>query len=431
MAMGYITRKRAYHMLKTGRNLKKLFQLIKPHVLAKDPDALYIYSCFSLDEWNEDEKTFLERRIKYLHFAAKYGVLEALHEVGLYYHTGQGIEQDKNKAAGLFKAAAERGHSYSKLYYGLDLFYGSCGIEKDEDLGILYVREAVDDGVEDAYKSLKKITMLKGMTAEERAAYFEEEKQKATTKKKKKVSRVKLTVDPSIEEDKEIADILDQKPASDISGEYDAGEDDAGEDVVGEDDTGEDDTGDDKDLVEDEGEEEKLEKEKEKEYEDVFSETDENLDDFFDSSKYAQEDRQSGGNVAGDSGLVSDDVGVDASPEDIAAGPKTVSKTPDIFTRKPAAVVPEESPPAVIEDEEKAAASEDKEKLEEIKKPEELHEPEGEKIPDDRSEEDQKILVHEVYEIKPRGGVIEEEDDGFFDDLDIDLPAKQKESEDI
>ena len=224
MVMGYITRKRAYHMLKTGRNLKKLFQLIKPHVLEKDPDALYIYACFTLDEWNEDEETFLARRIKYLHFAAKYGVLEALHELGLYYHTGQGIEQDKNKAAGLFKAAAERGHSYSKLYYGLDLFYGSCGIEKDEGMGVLYVREAVDEGVEDAHQSLKKITMLRDMTEEERAAYFEEEKQKATAKKKKKVSRVKLTVDPPVEEDKEIADILDRAPEEPLNESEDEGE---------------------------------------------------------------------------------------------------------------------------------------------------------------------------------------------------------------
>ena len=159
--MGYITKKRAYNMLRKGRNLKSLFKLIKPHILAKDPDALYIYACFTIDEWNEDEDTFLKRRIKYLRFAAQGGVPEAMYELGLYYHTGKGIKADKEKAAELFKFAAEKGHSYSKLYFGLDSFYGSCGIEKDEDLGILYIRQAIDEGIKDAKPALEKILKLR------------------------------------------------------------------------------------------------------------------------------------------------------------------------------------------------------------------------------------------------------------------------------
>ena len=71
-----------------------------------------------------------------MRLAAKAGHLEALHEAGLVYHTGfGGVEQDKRKAAQIFKASAEKGHPASKRFYGLDLFYGSCGIEKDESLG--------------------------------------------------------------------------------------------------------------------------------------------------------------------------------------------------------------------------------------------------------------------------------------------------------
>ena len=71
MIMDFITRRRAYWMLRNGRNFKGLFKLIKPYVLNKDPDALYIYSCFTLPEWNEDESTFFKRRFKYVRHAAK------------------------------------------------------------------------------------------------------------------------------------------------------------------------------------------------------------------------------------------------------------------------------------------------------------------------------------------------------------------------
>lgn len=162
MMMGFLARRRAYHMLKTGRNLKGLFKIIKPYVTAKDPDALYIYSCFSLPEWGETEESFFTRRFKYLRFAAQAGHAEAIHELGLIFHTGYGgIEQDKRKAAQHFKVAAEKGHSMSKLYYGLDLFYGSCGIEKDENLGISFVHQAVDEGIADARYTLKKLLKLK------------------------------------------------------------------------------------------------------------------------------------------------------------------------------------------------------------------------------------------------------------------------------
>ncbi len=169
--MDFITRRRAYHMLRTGRNFKGLFKLIKPHVLAKDADALYIYSCFTLPEWNEDDEAFFKRRFKYLRFAAQAGHIEALHEVGLIYHTGfGGVEQDKRKAAQIFKAAAEKGHPASMLFYGLDLFYGSCGIEKDESLGISYVTQAVDNGVKDARYTLNKLLKLVELSKQQSAS---------------------------------------------------------------------------------------------------------------------------------------------------------------------------------------------------------------------------------------------------------------------
>lgn len=161
MMMGFLTRRRAYSMLQKGRNLKALFKLIKPYIKSKDPDALYIYSCFTLPEWGESEEAFFTRRFKYLRFAAQAGHAESMYELGLIFHTGYGgIEQDKRKAALHFKVAAEKGHSISKLYYGLDLFYGSCGIEKDESLGISFVHQAVDDGVADARYTLKKLLKL-------------------------------------------------------------------------------------------------------------------------------------------------------------------------------------------------------------------------------------------------------------------------------
>lgn len=169
--MDFITKRRAYHLLRTGRNFKGLFKIIKPHVLSKDPDALYIYSCFTLPEWKEDDVSFFKRRFKYLRFAAQGGHLDALYEVGLIYHTGfGGVEQDKKKAAQIFKSAAEKGHGTSMLYYGLDLFYGSCGFDKDESLGISYVSQAVDAGIKDARYTLNKLLKLVELEKLEKSA---------------------------------------------------------------------------------------------------------------------------------------------------------------------------------------------------------------------------------------------------------------------
>lgn len=159
--MNFITRWRAYALLQRGTHLKKLFKLIKPHIKRNDPDALYIYSCFTLPEWREDEAKFNKRRIKYLHKAADAGFINAFYELGLHYHTGQGAEKDRVKAAQLFQIAAEKGHDISKLYYGLDLFYGSYGIEKNEDLGIIFVQQAADANVKDAKLTVKKLLTVK------------------------------------------------------------------------------------------------------------------------------------------------------------------------------------------------------------------------------------------------------------------------------
>jgi TPR repeat protein len=118
-------------MLKTGRNPKALFKLIKPYIKTKDPDALYLYSCFSLPEWGETDESFFARRFKYLRFAAQAGHAEAIYELGLVFHTGYGgIEQDKRKAAQHFKAAAEKGHPHRSCITDLIFFMDRAGSRK-------------------------------------------------------------------------------------------------------------------------------------------------------------------------------------------------------------------------------------------------------------------------------------------------------------
>ena len=134
-------------------NYDKARKLLEPLVDKKNSAAIYYSSGFSLP--GELNEKFKERHMKLLHQSAKYGYVPAIHELAVCYDTGdwdgewvdadkttQLYKRDVNKAAQLFKKAAEKGHPHSQWIHGLDLLYGTHGIVKDEKLGISYIEKS-------------------------------------------------------------------------------------------------------------------------------------------------------------------------------------------------------------------------------------------------------------------------------------------------
>ncbi|MFV0477815.1 MAG: tetratricopeptide repeat protein [Parahaliea sp.] len=132
------------------------YKILQPLIDEENPEAMYLFSMFSVlnDESIED---FEQRSVRLLTKAAACEYPPAQYALGVYYDGGGLVEQDKLKAAMLFKAAAINGYSKAQLGYGLDLFYGSNGIQKNVELGLNYIRRAADAGIEEAVKTLDEL----------------------------------------------------------------------------------------------------------------------------------------------------------------------------------------------------------------------------------------------------------------------------------
>lgn len=78
------------------------------------------------------------------------GYAPGIYELGICYEMGDLVKQDPVLASALYKKAAELGYQKAKLSHGLDLYYGSNGIEKNEALGLVFIKQAADKNVEGA-----------------------------------------------------------------------------------------------------------------------------------------------------------------------------------------------------------------------------------------------------------------------------------------
>lgn len=136
---------------------RQAYTLLLPLIYKREPEALYLYSTFSICG-TETEKEFDERRIQLLHAAADAGYPNAIYSLGICYEIGDLVKKDVVLASSLFKKAAEAGHAPAKLSHGLDLFYGSNGIKKDEPNGLELIRQAADENVEEASEILQQIS---------------------------------------------------------------------------------------------------------------------------------------------------------------------------------------------------------------------------------------------------------------------------------
>jgi len=135
---------------------KIAYKILLPHIENKNPEAIFLYSMFSL-QGEESLGEFEQRSFKLLKESAELGYPSALYTLGVYYDAGDMVERNIIKASSLFKSAAEKGHSRAKLSYGLDLFYGSNGIIKDETLGLSFIKQSVVENVEGAVETLEEV----------------------------------------------------------------------------------------------------------------------------------------------------------------------------------------------------------------------------------------------------------------------------------
>lgn len=129
------------------------YKLLQPLIDQENPEALYLFSMFSLPN-DESIEDFEQRSVSLLTKSAACEYAPAQYALGVYYDGGDLVKQDKLKAATLFKAAAISGYSKAQLSHGLDLYYGSNGISKDVTLGLDFIRKAADAGVEEAVEML-------------------------------------------------------------------------------------------------------------------------------------------------------------------------------------------------------------------------------------------------------------------------------------
>lgn len=133
-------------------NCDKAAELLKPFVDKKDKAAIFYSSSFGVS--GEQLKEFEKRRIKQLQQSAALGYAPAIHELAIHYDSGELVQRDIEKAAQLFKQAAEKGHPHSQWIHGLDLIYGRNGISKDEKLGLEYIQKSANAKFEGALETL-------------------------------------------------------------------------------------------------------------------------------------------------------------------------------------------------------------------------------------------------------------------------------------
>lgn len=133
------------------------YKILCPLIKSEEPEALYLYSMFGLlnDETIEE---FEHRSVKLLMRATELEYPPAQFALGVYYEGGNFVKKNDLMAAQLFKKSALNGYPKAQLSYGLDLYYGSNGIIKDQKLGMSYIRKAADNKVEGAIETLDDVT---------------------------------------------------------------------------------------------------------------------------------------------------------------------------------------------------------------------------------------------------------------------------------
>lgn len=133
---------------------RNAYEVIRPLLEIGVPEALYLYSTFSVSD-SETDADFERRSLDLLLRAADLGYAPALYALGTCYEAGDLVRADAPHAALLMKAAADAGHPKAKFRHGLNLYHGSNEIPREEHLGLTLMRAAAIQGVSEAEDFLK------------------------------------------------------------------------------------------------------------------------------------------------------------------------------------------------------------------------------------------------------------------------------------
>lgn len=129
------------------------FKIIAPLLALNNPEAQFLYSTFSHFK-EETEKEFERRSLFLLRTAAETGYVPAIYALAVCYETGDLLDRDQQKAAALFKVAADAGYPKARLSHGINLYLGASGIKRDVAEGRRMIMQAISDGVEGAIEEL-------------------------------------------------------------------------------------------------------------------------------------------------------------------------------------------------------------------------------------------------------------------------------------
>ncbi|MDH1262930.1 hypothetical protein [Pseudomonas sp. GD03944] len=131
----------------------KARDILIPLVDQSNAHALFLYASFSVAKI-ETTAEFEKRSIAMLCKAVELGHAAAAYSLGVRYEFGDGVVCDNKRAALLFKQSAEKGYPKAMLSYGLDLVYGSNGIQQSKALGVNMIKDAAMAGVPEAFEEL-------------------------------------------------------------------------------------------------------------------------------------------------------------------------------------------------------------------------------------------------------------------------------------
>jgi len=145
---------KAEQLLEEGE-VATLYQLIEPFINAKDPEALLLYSSFSLESLNESDEDFEARSVALLKAASEGGLAEASYRLGVLYLYSDLATVEEDQSFFYFERAITQGHSHSKFTYGFNLYYGTSQTKQDKARGIQLLKEAASEGIELAAEELK------------------------------------------------------------------------------------------------------------------------------------------------------------------------------------------------------------------------------------------------------------------------------------
>ncbi len=148
--------KKAVELSEKGSVLD-LYQLLKPFIASEDPFALYLFSTFSLPEFNETDDEFSCRSIKLKREASQHGFAEASYQMAVNHLYGDDVEQSYRKSTEYFELAVSQGHTHSKFTYGYSLYHGTNEVKLNQVRGICLLKEAAQEGSVGAKNELQKI----------------------------------------------------------------------------------------------------------------------------------------------------------------------------------------------------------------------------------------------------------------------------------